>query len=166
MRKHRVPRLPEDFSIASPARQAFDQREKSAVTGSLMTNARITGSASRAEGMITGTPEFRHRDGDAPATQAVGGQAVARQRLTGEASQRSATITGDAWGAQQRVTGTEGHFSANRNPTMRGHPRGAGRSVQDYRNLERPDVPESPVTGSAGAAKRGAVVTVSGGARG
>lgn len=157
---------PGDFSIASPARQAFDQRENSAVTGSSMAHSRITGSASRAEGMITGTPEFRHRDGGQPATQVAGGQAGERQRLTGEASQRSATITGDAWGAQQRVTGTEGHFSANRNPTMRGHPRGAGRSVQDYRHLERPDVPESPVTGSAGAAKRGAVVTVSGGARG
>ncbi|APZ43507.1 CsoS2 family carboxysome shell protein [Acidihalobacter ferrooxydans] len=160
------PAAPEDFSVASPARQAFEQRASSAVTGSLMSNTRISGSANRAEGLITGTPEFRHRDTGAAAVQTAQAQAEVRQRLTGEASQRNATITGDAWGTQQHVTGTEGHFSVSRNPTMRGAPRGAGRNAQGYRDLERPEVPDSPVTGSAGAAKRGAVVTVSGGARG
>ncbi|AOV18078.1 hypothetical protein BJI67_14305 [Acidihalobacter aeolianus] len=159
------PPAPQDFSVASPARQALEQRS-GMITGAQMNNDRITGSVSRAQGLITGTPEFRQRETVGLAAQAVQAQEEVRQRLTGEAGERSGRITGDAWSMQQRVTGTEGYFSAMRNPTMRGNPRGTGRNAQAYRDIERPEVPESPVTGSAGAAKRGAVVTVSGGARG
>lgn len=160
------PPAPRDFSIVPPARQAYEARRGQGVTGAQINSDRITGSANRAQGLITGTPEFRHRDSGGRMAQAEAAQDAVRQRLTGEASPRTAQITGDAWGEQQRVTGTEGHFSVVRNVTQRGNPRGAGRNAQGYRDLERPDVPDSPVTGSAGATKRGAVVTVSGGARG
>jgi hypothetical protein len=49
---------------------------------------------------------------------------------------------------------------------MRGQPRGAGVNAIAFRGIERPGVPDSVITGSAGNTRRGAVVTVSGGARG
>lgn len=157
---------PQTFSVASPARQAFEEREGRDITGARVGGERITGSSNRAQGLITGTPEFRHRETLSQSVQAEQAAETERQRLTGEAAQRSARITGDAWGTQSRVTGTEGHFAMSRNQTQRGAPRGEGRSAQGFRAVERPEVPESRVTGSAGATQRGAVVTVSGGARG
>ncbi|AOU96859.1 hypothetical protein BI364_01515 [Acidihalobacter yilgarnensis] len=162
------PSAPRDFSIVPPARQACEERRGQAVTGAQINSDRITGSANRAQGLITGTPEFRHRDIDSRAAETEAASVKLHNRPSDEASPRNLQITGDTWSAQQRekVTGTEGHFSVMRNPTQRGNPRGAGRNAQGHRDVERPEVPESPVTGSAGATMRGAVVTVSRGARG
>ncbi|KAF0099038.1 MAG: carboxysome shell protein [bacterium] len=157
------PPAPIDFSIVSPARQAWE-RGTQAVTGTGYSGERITGPVNKAGGLITGTPEFRHMG--AAASQAEQAEVVAAAlRLTGEGSQAGTHITGDAWHAQGRVTGTEGASSLSRNMSMRGNPRGVGANAQVFREVERPEVPESRITGSAGNSPKGAVVTVSGGAR-
>lgn len=154
---------PAEFSIESPARYAQRQRSGD-VTGSSLAVDRITGSANKAVGLITGTPEFRHRDTAAAAVEAAEAVAAAR-RLTGE-GRESARLTGDAWHAETRVTGTEGASSLGRNSSQRGQPRGAGVNAQVFREIERVEVPESRITGSSGNTGKGAVVTLSGGARG
>ena len=87
-------------------------------------------------------------------------------RLSGEGSQQGARISGDVWMEKSRVTGTEGASSLVRNPSMRGQPRGMGSNAATFREVERPEIPSSRVTGSSGNTERGAPVTVSGGARG
>lgn len=159
------PEPPIDFSIHTPARVAQD-RGGSAVTGGDHGSQRITGPANKAGGLITGTPDFRHQRAMAPATPAV--DVTAAQRLTGEGSQAGTRVTGDAWQEQRHVTGTEGASALARNPSMRGQPRaGAGMGVgaQQFREIERPPVPESRITGSSGSTSKGAMVTGSGGAR-
>ena len=92
---------------------------------------------------------------------------AAARRLTGEGSQTGRQITGDAWNAMSRVTGTEGASSQARNPSERGAPRGAGANAVRFREeVEPAQVPPSRITGSAGNAGGGALVTLSGGARG
>jgi hypothetical protein len=86
--------------------------------------------------------------------------------LTGEGSQAGTPITGDAWDAASRVTGTEGTSSLARNMSQRGQPRGEVANARRFREVEHPEVPESRVTGSSGNTGKGAVVTLSGGARG
>jgi hypothetical protein len=158
------PPPPIDFSIASPARMAHERR-LAEVTGTPASGERITGPVNKAGGLITGTPEFRHRE----TASAQGEQAevvAAARRLTGEGSQAGTRITGDAWNAASRVTGTEGASSLARNVSLRGQPRGEGASALQFREVERPAVPESRITGSSGNTGRGALVTLSGGARG
>lgn len=159
------PPAPADFSIQSPARAAWERRGGDSVTGSVYSSERITGPVNKANGLITGTPEFRHRD---VATQQADQQEViaAAQRLTGEGSQSGRPITGDAWDASSRVTGTEGASSLGRNMSMRGQPRGEGVNARRFREVEPPPVPESRVTGSSGNYGKGVLVTLSGGARG
>ncbi|MFN7088108.1 MAG: CsoS2 family carboxysome shell protein [Burkholderiales bacterium] len=154
---------PADFSIESPARYAQRQRFGD-VTGSAFAAGRITGPVNKADGLITGTPEFRHRDSAAAAVEQAEAVAAAR-RLTGE-GREIPRITGDAWHAETRVTGTEGASSQGRNFSQRGQPRGAGVNAQVFREIERVEVPESRITGSSGNTGKGAVVTLSGGARG
>lgn len=158
------PPAPIDFSIATPARQAWERRYAD-VTGTGYNSERITGPVNKAGGLITGTPEFRHRDASTQQAEQEAAIAAAR-RLTGEGSQAGSRVTGDAWHAQSRVTGTEGASSLARNMSMRGNPRGAGANAQVFREVERPEVPASRITGSSGNTGGGAVVTLSGGARG
>ena len=161
------PPAPIDFSIVSPARAAQQRHEQSGeVTGSAYSGERITGPGVKADGLITGTPEFRHRDAG---TQRTAQEEVltAARRLTGEGSQSGRNVTGDAWGALSRVTGTEGASSNARNSSARGNPRGMGMNAVRFRDeTETPPVPESRITGSSGNTGRGALVTLSGGARG
>ena len=159
------PPAPLDFSIISPARAA-QQRAYDGVTGTGYSSERITGPVNKASGLITGTPEFRHRD--AGTQQAAQEEAIAAaRRLTGEGSQTGPRITGDAWGAMSRVTGTEGASSQARNLSERGSPRGGGTNAARFREeVEPAQVPPSRITGSAGNAGGGALVTLSGGARG
>jgi len=166
---HQAP--PIDFSIRTPAREAQD-RGDSLVTGGNHGSQRITGPANKAGGLITGTPDFRHQRATAPAAPTASAaptaaELAAAQRLTGEGSQAGTRVTGDAWQEQRRVTGTEGASALARNPSMRGQPRGAGMGVgaQQFREVERPPVPESRITGSSGSTSKGAMVTGSGGAR-
>ena len=156
---------PLDFSISTPARAA-QQKQYGDVTGSAYSSERITGPVNKAGGLITGTPEFRHRD--AATAQTAQAEAItAARRLTGEGSQAGRSITGDAWDAMSRVTGTEGASSQFRNLSERGNPRGMGTSAAHFREVvEHPVVPDSRITGSSGNSGKGALVTLSGGARG
>jgi hypothetical protein len=159
------PPAPLDFSIVSPARAA-QQKAYDGVTGTEYSSERITGPVNMAGGLITGTPEFRHRD----VGMLQGAQeevTAAASRLTGEGSQDGREVTGDAWNAMSRVTGTEGASSQVRNPSERGTPRGAGTNAARFGEEVKPaEVPPSRITGSSGNAGAGALVTLSGGARG
>ena len=158
------PPAPADFSIRSPARAA-QERQFEDVTGTGYTSERITGPVNKANGLITGTPEFRHRD--AGTLQQEQEEVItAARRLTGEGSQTGTPITGDAWDAASRVTGTEGASSLGRNVSQRGQPRGEGVNARRFREAEHPEAPESRITGSSGNTGKGALVTLSGGARG
>ena len=142
-----------------------EQADKKLITGSSFQTERITGALTKADGVITGTPEFRHAD-PAPRTAADTSAVHAAQRVTGEGSQSGTQVTGDAWHSQSRVTGTEGGSVMGRNPSMRGQSRGQGMNASQFKGIERQTAPQSPMTGSAGNTGSGAVVTVSGGARG
>ncbi len=157
------PPAPVDFSIGTPARVAQRERADS-VTGMGFSSDRITGPGNKANGLITGTPEFRHRDTVAAKVEQADAVAAAR-RLTGEGREAS-RLTGDAWDAQTRVTGTEGASSLMRNQSQRGNPRGMGVNAQVFRDVEHIELPESRITGSAGNSSKGAAITLSGGARG
>lgn len=155
------------FSIQSPARVAHDQT-LSHVTGKGFGIDRITGTASKADGLITGTPEFRHQVGPRPLATEVQIASPAG-KVTGEGNQAGRGVTGDAWNAMRRVTGTEDASSAMRNPTAKSTPRGTGLNAQMFRTAEKPAspvLPDSRITGSAGFSGKGASVTLSGGARG
>lgn len=154
-----------DFSIRPPARQARE-RSSDYVTGSTFSSQRITGAANKGSGLITGTPEFRHREDDTTLIQTAKFSSGA-SKLTGEGSESGVPISGSAWKTSDRVTGTEGTSSTVRNPSKRGDVRETmGMSVKNSHHLERPEQPISRVTGSSGNTSKGAAVTLSGGARG
>ncbi|MBU2641825.1 MAG: CsoS2 family carboxysome shell protein [Gammaproteobacteria bacterium] len=158
-------RQPGDFSVVSPARSAQDS-ETRRITGSAFGGTgRITGSLARAAGLVSGTPEFRYRDGAEPAAPVVVAAAEpAPDRITGEGRERS--VTGDAWDRSGRVTGTEGRSAASRNPTQRGESRGSVMNARVNREMEHPALAPGRVTGSSGNSTTGSAVTLSGGARG
>jgi hypothetical protein len=166
-----APRAPApiDFSITTPARAA-QERAYGGVTGTGYNSERITGPVNKAGGLITGTPEFRHRDAvaTAPMQQEAQQEVIAAaRRLTGEGSQAGRQITGDAWNAMSRVTGTEGASSQARNLSARGNPRGMGTNAAVFREtVEQVETAPSRITGSAGNTGSGPRVTLSGGARG
>lgn len=158
------PAAPLEFSISTPARAA--QQRNSDVTGMASSNERITGPINKAGGLITGTPEFRHRE-TTPLMADQEAAVPATSRLTGDGNQNGRPVTGDAWSALSRVSGTEGASSQMRNPTERGNPRGMGMSALRFRDtVEAPEIKDSLVTGSSGNTGKGAFVTLSGGARG
>ncbi|HEX8980778.1 MAG TPA: CsoS2 family carboxysome shell protein [Parasulfuritortus sp.] len=158
---------PESFSVSSPAGEM-----RGRITGTGYGGAgRITGPVNMAGGLVSGTPEFRYNDGYSPmrAPMAMTAPAPAEpvaERITGEGSEAGPRITGDDWARSGRVTGTEGRWAQSRNPTLRGAGRGMGASAWANKEIERPEVPMAKVTGSNGSASKGAVITVSGGARG
>ncbi len=155
----------QSFSILTPGHAALGRERGRGITGSAMGTERITGPVNKAQGLITGTPEFRRHDVP-QGSAAAPAQPQAASRLSGEGSQQGPRISGDVWMERSRVTGTEGPSARSRNPSMRGQPRGAASSAAAHRELERPQVAPSRVTGSSGNTERGAMVTVSGGARG
>lgn len=158
---------PESFSVSAPAREA-----RGRITGTGYGGAgRITGPVNMASGLVSGTPEFRYRDdtGFMAGVQAMAepvAPAAQGERITGEGREAGRRITGDDWGRGERVTGTEGRWAQGRNPTLRGGGRGMGAGAWANKEIERPEVPVAKVTGSSGNAGKGAVITVSGGARG
>ncbi len=150
------------FSVVPPAQQG-----RSRITGNAADHgARITGPINLARGLVTGTPEFRSRDGMVASVPAV----PAANEAGGESTPPAPgawRITGDDWSRNERVTGTEGHWAQGRNPTQRGVARTCVMTAAA--NRERPlavPVPEGRVTGSSGNTGKGSVVTYSGGARG
>ncbi len=161
---------PVGFSILTRGHASLGRERDQAVTGNGMGSERISGSINKAEGLITGTPEFRKQDVQRLQSQHQEQKDAllqrAAQRLSGEGSQQGTKVSGDVWLDKSRVTGTEGTSSLMRNLSMRGQPRGTGANAATFREVERPEVPASRVTGSSGNTERGAPVTVSGGARG
>lgn len=134
---------------------------------------RITGPVGRAEGLVSGTPEFRYRQDAPPPVPTVArassdgrepGDDHPRSLVTGEGRVHGFVITGSAWRQNGSVTGTEGAF-ARRNPTLRGDPPAAPTGGREQPG-PRPEVPVSRVTGSSGSSEKGPLVTYSGGARG
>jgi hypothetical protein len=169
----------QSFSVNSPARQAFQARQASGVTGTRYDQeGRITGPFGMGTGKITGTEQFRSdRVLSVPAdlmvmeaaetVAAPAPQPPARSRITGEGQAAGSKITGDDWERGDRVTGTEGPSARRRNPTRPG-PIGAMAAmaaIKLKRNEEIP-APVSRVTGSSGSTDRGSLITYSGGARG
>lgn len=150
---------------ATPLRR---DRSVARITGTAYGGARrITGPVDRAEGLVSGTPEFRYRE-DASPPVATNGERPAdshpRSLVTGEGRVHGFVVTGSAWRQNDSVTGTEGAF-ARRNPTLRGDPPAAPTGGREQ-PVERPDAPVSRVTGSSGSTEKGPLVTYSGGARG
>lgn len=85
---------------------------------------------------------------------------------TAEEANSSSRITGDGWDRGSKVTGTEGHWAAQRNTSLRGQTHQSPMSAMSFRpSKEMEEVPQSPITGSAGNTGQGAKVTLSGGAR-
>ncbi|WP_035656087.1 CsoS2 family carboxysome shell protein, partial [Bradyrhizobium sp. STM 3809] len=99
------------FSIRSPQREA---QLRAASGETIPTSERITGAFAAGGHKVTGNLEFagrpRLRRDDDPAGHG---------RLTGEGMSHG-RVTGDAWSATSRVTGTEGAFTVERNPSERG----------------------------------------------
>lgn len=161
------------FSVASPARRADARRavRTGAVTGtSSEGGGRITGPFGMATGKITGTEEFRFGAANAATGTGVSHEsgenaaASGARLVTGEGQSTGLKITGDDWDRGEHVTGTEGAWAKQRNPTRPG-PMGAMPSFERKRNEDKP-LPVSRVTGSSGSTDRGALITYSGGARG
>jgi len=145
-----------EFSVLSPARLA--QRR---VTGTRYGSAeRITGPGDRADGLVSGTPEFRYRDETLPEPIQI------TRMVTGEGREQGTRITGDDWARGGRITGTEGMSAQGRNPTQRGEVRRMAVGARANMEIERPEIPAAKVTGSSGNTGKGALITVSGGARG
>ena len=151
------------FSIMSPAYQA--QRR---VTGTRYGGAeRITGPGDRAGGLVSGTPEFRYKDETSyDPIQLPKAIAVEPKKVTGEGKEQGARITGDDWARGGRVTGTEGMWAQGRNPTQRGENRRMASGARANMEIDRPEIQSAKVTGSSGNTGKGALITVSGGARG
>jgi len=173
------------FSIQSPARAAQATRVTGAITGTSYTQdeGRITGPFNRGRGVVTGTEDFRRRpsqQSSAPGVPGAGHQgapaaasredrpvpSAPRSRVTGEGLDAGMRITGDDWGRNERVTGTEDLSAAGRNPTRRGGAMGAFAGARTFQASEAREPAPQRVTGSSGSTERGALVTVSGGARG
>lgn len=163
------------FSVNTPARTA-QESQRNRVTGTAYgAQGRITGPVNLAIGLVSGTPEFRHREDSyvaAPVARAPE-QAITAQanRVTGEGRESGFAITGAAWRRSGNTTGTEGS-STHRNPTLRGEQpaRGIQRSMAMQapakNEREHMQVPPSKVTGSSGNTAAGSTITYSGGARG
>jgi len=151
------------FSITTPARIA---RERTArITGTAYGSAgrKITGPVNLADGLVSGTPEFRYQDDSYDVTQfePMSAEETMRPRLTGEGKDAGFAITGTGWGRGAGITGTEGP-STRRNPTFRA----ASSAGFSTRAPERRETSTVQITGSSGGEVKGPTVTYSGGTRG
>jgi hypothetical protein len=160
------------FSVQSPAQAAWQQSANNPVHSSVYAvRSSITGVVNKAEGVVSGTPEFRHQQELSPATAAVvmaePEPVVRREGVTGEGSESGTRITGDDWSRGGHVTGTEGMFSAQRNQTQRGVTvERTNIGAYALKDRQRPEVVASRVTGGSGTGKAytSTFVTLSGGA--
>ncbi len=158
------------FSIATPNHASEASVVASGVTGTSYEEGRISGTFSLGEGKVTGTEQFRFGSRRNESPVAVPGTPVENvkeanvSRVTGEGLSTGLTVTGDDWDRGKHVTGTEGRSATRRNLTIRG-PVNAMPGVAPKRNEEVPPS-DSKVTGGSGNTEKGAMITVSGGARG
>lgn len=131
---------------------------------------RVTGAFSQGSGKVTGDDDNRSLKRQSQRPAAARSAMVATEppagRVTGEGSDDGFSITGNGWGRGGSVTGTEGPWANRRNPSVRGPQASSFAGASDYRPREGHTVPEIRVSGSSGNSDAGAMVTVSGGARG
>lgn len=156
--------FPQVMSAAAPVAAV---KSSGGVTGASYDQGRISGTFSMGQGKVTGTEEFRFggRDNNVvAAAKLMPEQAVAVNRVTGEGMSVGMKITGNDWDRGDRVTGTEGTSAIKRNMTRRG-PVSAMTPPQKKRN-EDVAPSDTTVTGGSGSSEKGAMVTLSGGARG
>ena len=169
------------FSVVAPAQASqSDQVGQStavsdSVTGTRYEQGRVSGTFSLGEGKVTGTEQFRFGGGKAKAGSAVAVSVMAApapapvaevvSKVTGEGLDAGLKITGNDWDRGDRVTGTEGRSAAKRNPTRRGLV-SAMPSSEPKRNEDVDCSNDINVTGGSGNTDSGALVTLSGGARG
>jgi hypothetical protein len=151
------------FSVMSPQRQAQLARRSDAPRG-----PRISGSFAVGDSKLTGSVEFAFRDRSSRAAPTPApADAAERPRLTGEAGTKGAVVTGDAWSENPRVTGTEGFFSAGRNPSERRGERQGFAGAMQFKGKIQHEPPRRLVTGVIGGSpKSAAIITLSGGAQG
>ena len=159
------------FSVASPshASTALDSSDAvSSVTGSVSEQeGRVSGTFSLGKGKVTGgTEQFKYKRREEPSNTSpvINAEKDNVSRVTGEGLSTSLKITGDDWDRGDRVTGTEGRSATRRNQTIRG-PMSAIPGTAPKRNEDNPPS-DSKVTGGSGNTEKGAMITVSGGARG
>ena len=170
-----VAAVDEGFSVSSPQRAAqlrrlaaiAEAKAEAGAGGATAADAAgavpITGSFALGEGRITGNFEFRPLE--RRPSRATG--APAHARVTGEGRSSGRAITGDAWRHSAAVTGTEGAFASERNPSERGgDPHGFAGAAR-FKSLAKREDRRQLVTGMVGgSAKPAAPVTLSGGAQG
>jgi hypothetical protein len=147
------------FSVRSPQRAAHLQAGTS-VDAKPAASGGITGSFAVGGDKVTGNVEFlarprQRQEGDKPAHTKVSGEGMEFGR-----------ITGDAWGAHPSVTGTDGAFATNRNPSERGPKAKAFAGSAAFKTQAVYEEPKQLVTGMFYFAKTGARITLSGGAQG
>jgi len=123
----------------------------------------ITGSFAVGDEKVTGNREFFFRSRKAPDDVKP-----AHLQITGEGRSSGTRITGGAWGEQSNVTGTDGAFARERNPSMRaGKPQTFAAGATRFKASAAKKDPQNVVTGMSGySSETGATVTLSGGARG
>lgn len=162
-----------DFTILSPAKAAWQQRDRQQSSHSSVfgVESAVTGVLNKAQGMISGTPEFRHPQEMNAASVApiVESSDVQLERITGEGSVAGMKITGDDWSRGSSMTGTEGLISSRRNQTRRGFEPAEHNKIGAHALKDREAVVEvsiSKVTGGNGGSGSSTLVTLSGGAVG
>ena len=148
------------FSVRSPQRAAH-LLAGTALPAPASNAGRITGSFAVGGGKVTGNGEFLMR----PRSLQAGDKPPAHNRISGEGMD-GGKITGDAWGAHRAVTGTDGAFAADRNPSERGPKAKAFAGSTVFKSQAVYEEPKQLVTGMFYFAKSGARVTLSGGAQG
>jgi hypothetical protein len=153
-----VAAVDQGFSIRSPQRSAQLRSDRAANDGA----GRITGSFAVGGGKVTGSFEFI----GTPRVAANKDRAPAHSKISGEGSTKGLAITGNSYGENRNVTGTEGAFAADRNPTIRGEKGKAFAGATKFKNQANHEEPKQLVTGMVGyVSKSGARVTLSGGAQ-
>jgi hypothetical protein len=147
------------FSVRSPQRAAH---LRAAVEPARGPAGRITGAFAMGQDKITGNAEFLFR----PRAAATADGPAARDRITGE-GRPGRGVTGDAWGDRSNVTGVDGAFAADRNPSARGGRPQAFAGARTFKAEANKEEPKQLVTGMFGfSSKNSAKVTLSGGAQG
>jgi hypothetical protein len=157
-----VAAVDQGFSIRSPQRAAQLRAVEAASQPANDGPGRITGSFAVGGGKVTGNFEFVGR----PRSAANKDKPPAHTRISGEGSTKGSAITGNSCGESKVVTGTDGAFAADRNPSERGEKGKAFAGNATFKGKGKHDEPRQLVTGMSGYfSKTGARVTLSGGAQ-
>jgi hypothetical protein len=154
--------LDDRFSVKSPQRAAQLRAAGRAAQADDAAPSRITGSFAVGTKNVTGNLEFLVRPRSGGSTD----KPPAHARISGEGRAAGNRITGDSWADQRNVTGTDGAFAADRNPTVRGPKAKPFAGATAFKGEAKHEEPKQLVTGMFGYfSKTGARVTLSGGAQ-